>query len=81
MTRITIEPALLGKLSAIREGAELCDSLGRSLGYFFPADESRRPGAWPDDLERPPLDSEFEKSRRVRTGKPLEEILRRLDSQ
>lgn len=36
MTRITVNEPLLGQLGAGREEAELCDSMGRRVGYFLP---------------------------------------------
>jgi hypothetical protein len=36
MTRITVNEALLGQLRAGDEEAELCDSMGRRVGYFLP---------------------------------------------
>jgi hypothetical protein len=42
MTRITVNEALLGQLGAGREEAELCDSMGRRVGYFLPEDVYRQ---------------------------------------
>ena len=36
MTRITVNEALLDQLGAGRKEAELCDSMGRRVGYFLP---------------------------------------------
>ena len=38
MTRITVNDALLGQLTAGRSEAELCDASGRRVGYFLPDD-------------------------------------------
>jgi hypothetical protein len=56
--------------------AVLCDSAGRALGFFSPISEPLPV----DQLQlEPPLSiAETEELRKVRTGKPLEEILSRL---
>ena len=76
MHQITVEPGLEEKLSGLEGQAVLCDASGRSLGMFSPL-------SVPVDVKElqlePPLSvAETEELRKVRTGKPLEEILQRL---
>lgn len=75
MEKITLEPAMEEKLGSLSGQAILCDSEGRVLGSFSP---------WPDRprladlrLEPPSSIEELQELRKVRTGKPLEEILAR----
>jgi hypothetical protein len=75
MQEITVDPALVEKLVRLPGQAILCDSEGRVLGAFSP---------WPDrprlsdvNLEPPSSIDELQELRKVRTGKPLEEILAR----
>jgi hypothetical protein len=42
MTRITLNEALLGQLGAGHREAELCDSMGRRIGYFLPEEVYRQ---------------------------------------
>jgi len=76
MHQITVEPALGEKLANLSSQAILCDSSGRALGFFSPLKDP----APIDDLQlEPPLSiAETEELRKVRTGKPLREILGRL---
>jgi hypothetical protein len=79
MQDITVEPALGSKLAQLEAQAVLCDMEGRVLGFFSPTpDHPRR-----EELQlEPPLSiEESQKLRKVRTGKPLEEILGRLGIQ
>jgi hypothetical protein len=75
MEQITVEPVLGDKLAEVTAQAVLFDSSGRALGIFTPL-------ASCDDQEgrlEPPLSiAETEELRKVRTGKPLDEILGRL---
>jgi hypothetical protein len=74
MNQITVEKAVGEKLAALTGQAVLCDSEGRALGFFSPIGEQLKV----EDLQlEPPLSiAETEELRKVRTGKPLEEILR-----
>ena len=76
MQQITVEPPLGQKLFAINGQAILCDENGRVLGFFSPYPE--HPPIEELQLEPPRTVAELEELRKVRTGKPLEEILRRL---
>jgi len=75
--QITVEPALGHKLGELDRQVVLCDSDGRVLGFFSPFHD--RPHV-DDLLLEPPLSiAETNELRKVRTGKPLNEILGRLD--
>jgi hypothetical protein len=39
MTRIILDPALLGKFEEVTQPAEICDPSGRVLGRFVPVTE------------------------------------------
>jgi hypothetical protein len=77
MHQITVEPALGKALGELEGQAVLCDSSGRALGFFSPLGDRLQV----DDLQlEPPLTiAETEELRKVRSGKPLDEILGRLD--
>jgi hypothetical protein len=76
MNQITIQPALGDQLAKVSGEVVVCDSTGRALGFFSPLPETTRI----EDLQlEPPLSiAELEELRKVRTGKPLKEILGRL---
>ena len=76
MQHISVESSVGQKLIAATEQAVICDEHGRVLGFFSPV-----AGAMDADdlLLEPPLSiAQTEELRKHRTGKPLEEILRRL---
>ena len=78
MQQITITPSLGEQLAKLPGATVLCDSSGRALGFFSPI-------AHPQKIEElqlePPLSiAETEALRQKhRTGKPLQEILDRLN--
>jgi len=76
MRQITVDADLEKSLSERREPAVLCDRNGRALGYFSPVGERIRVGEL--ELDVPLSIAETEELRKVKTGKPLEEILNRL---
>ena len=77
MHQITVETALGQKLGEIPGQVVLCDADGRALGFFSPLQD--RPRVEDLQLEPPLSIAETEQLRKKnRTGKPLEEILRRL---
>jgi len=76
MHQITVEPALEQKLGELAGQVVLCDSDGRALGFFSPLHE--RPRVKDLQLEPPLSIAATEELRKVRTGKPLNEILGRL---
>jgi hypothetical protein len=77
MQELTVEPALGEKLGQLAEYAVLCDSEGRVLGLFQPFRD--RPKREEFNFEPP---WSIEQSKVIRkhggTGKPLDEILKRL---
>jgi hypothetical protein len=79
MHEITVEPALGEKLVHLAGQAILCDADGRALGFFSPL--PNRPPVEDLQLEPPLSIAETEELRKVRTGKPLAEILDRLGIQ
>ena len=75
MQQITIDQTLSNKLSELQNQVLLCDASGRALGFFSPFGE---PVKVEDlQLEPPRSIAETEELRKVKTGKPLEEILGR----
>jgi len=76
MQQITVETSVSQKLIAAAEQAVICDEQGRVLGLFSPV--AGRPDI--GDLQLAPTLSiaQTEELRKNRTGKPLEEILKRL---
>jgi hypothetical protein len=76
MHKITVEAALGLQLGEMAGQAVLCDANGRALGFFSPLQD--RPRVENLHLEPPLSISETEELRKVRTGKPLSEILGRL---
>jgi hypothetical protein len=76
MQQITVEPALGQKLGELGCQVVLCDTNGRALGFFSPFHE--RPRIDDLQLEPPRSIAETDELRKVRTGKPLDEILGRL---
>lgn len=78
MTRLTINSDLSAKLGSYLSPVELCDESGRTLGTFQPAlspEEVKRILA-----ERPYSEEELKRRRESRTGRPLADILRDLQS-
>jgi hypothetical protein len=79
MHEITVELALGEKLGQLAGQVILCDADGRALGFFSPLPD--RPPLEALQLEPPLSIAETEELRKVRTGKPLAEILDRLGIQ
>jgi hypothetical protein len=40
MTKLTLDQAMLSKLSHLKEPVEVCDESGHTLGYYTPATDS-----------------------------------------
>lgn len=76
MHQIIVAADLGQQLGALAGQAVICDSSGRALGFFSPL-QNHVPV---EQLQlEPPLSiAETEELRKVRTGKPLNEILARL---
>lgn len=75
MQSVTVESAFSAQLEGRTGQIFLCDAEGRVLGAFSPWPE--RPLLSDLKLEPPTSLEELEELRKVRTGKPLEEILAR----
>jgi hypothetical protein len=75
MHEITVEPALGEKLGQLAGQAILCDAQGRALGFFSPMPD--HPLVKDLQLEPPSSIEELQELRKVRSGKPLDEILAR----
>lgn len=76
-TTITItDPELIAKLAAAPGFIEIRDPAGRVLGTFF-LDGYGKP---PPGVKSPISDEEFEEARKRTGGKPLAEILKRLQT-
>jgi hypothetical protein len=75
MHEITVEPALGEKLGQLAGQVILCDVEGRALGFFSPMPD--HPFVKDLQLEPPSSIEELQELRKVRSGKPLEEILAR----
>jgi hypothetical protein len=76
MDHITIERPLEEKLGELSAPVVFYDTRGRALGVFSPLNGG--PQTEEFDLEPPSSIAETEELRKIRTGKPLQEILRRL---
>ncbi|MFL5340828.1 MAG: hypothetical protein ACJ8F7_11825 [Gemmataceae bacterium] len=75
MTKIMVDADTQAKLRAPDGLLEVCDSTGQTLGYFVPVEQNG--GAAP--VRSPFSDEEIQKRRQQRVGKPLSEILKRLE--
>ncbi len=75
MKQISVDADFSKKLSELTGQAFLCDSEGRVLGSFSPLPGHPRI----DELQLEPPSSieRLQELRKVKTGKPLEEILKR----
>src|SRR5947209_1395309 len=76
MHQITIPGSLEKQLGGLDAQALLCDAHGRALGVFIPL--AKPVDANGLQLEPPLSIAQTEELRKLRTGKPLEEILERL---
>ena len=77
MQEITVEPTLGDQLGELAGQVILRDPQGRVLGFFSPSRD--RPQLAELQVEPPLSIAETEELRKVQTGKPLNEILARLD--
>ncbi len=75
MTRIMVDAETQAKLHAPDGLLEVCDGSGQPLGYFVPVEKNGSQTA----ARSPFSDEELEKRRQQRVGKPLSEILKRLE--
>ena len=56
MGRITLDTALLSKLTDLKEPTELCDPSGEVIGRFIPAFDASEWDLVPDDISDEELD-------------------------
>jgi hypothetical protein len=76
MTRITVNEVLLGQLGTGNEEAELCDSMGRRVGYFLPEQVYRQLVCrWANAQV---TDEELERCRKETESYTTAEVLERL---
>jgi hypothetical protein len=76
MYQITIPSGLEKELGGLDAQAILCDAQGRALGVFVPL--AKPVDASSLQLEPPLSIAQTDELRKVRMGKPLEEVLERL---
>ncbi len=78
MTKVFVDPDLNAKLDGVDEPVELCDTAGKTLGFFYPVTSTC--ATEPAHHSCSPIAAaEIESRRQQRTGKPLAEILDRLN--
>ena len=75
MTKITLDPTALAKLSNIGHQVELCDTSGRTLGYFVPVVTATQYA----DSPCPVSEEELDRRERQGGGRTLAEILADLE--
>jgi hypothetical protein len=77
MVKIVADAALADKLPSVDAPVEICDTSGRTLGYYSPVPAATgEPGTKP---RSPHSIEELQQLRQQRTGRPLSEILKRLE--
>ena len=77
MQKLTVEPNVGEQLGTASNQVVICDTSGRVIGFFSPLVD--RPRIEDLQLEPPLSNAEIEQLRQKhRTGKPLEETLKRL---
>jgi hypothetical protein len=77
MTRLVLDAETAARFKDVGERVELCDASGRTLGYFHPA--NGRDYLTDEERRGPFSDEELERRRREPGGKPLSEVLKRLE--
>ena len=76
VSKISIDPDLQAKLTNLAAEVELCDSAGRTLGYFVPTERYLKlMAAW---LNAQITDEELERRDKEPGGRTLAEIWQRL---
>jgi len=75
MTKITLDPTTLAKLSGIGHQVEVCDDSGRTLGYFVPVVSPTAHGR----MESPLSKEELDRRAMQRNGRTLAEIMADLE--
>lgn len=77
MVKVKLDPGLLEQLTPADRVLEICDCTGHTVGYFHPASESLVEEKL--SVRSPLSDEEIQRRRQQRTGRPLTEILERLE--
>jgi hypothetical protein len=76
MTKVFLDAATQARLNNLGELLEVCDESGKVRGYFHPIGEA---AASAGSHQSPHSREELERRRQQRTGRPLSEILARLE--
>lgn len=76
MVRVTIDQVVRSKLGGLDSPLELCDETGRVVGHFIPVEDH----SIYEGVESPVSDEELDRRLREESGRPLEDILRDLES-
>lgn len=76
MQKVTLDPSLGAQFNGLKSEVELCDETGRTVGYFLPANWHQALYAWANAQVS---DEELETARRQTGGRPLADILARLE--
>ena len=77
MTKLIVDAGLRARLNGLNDLLELCDESGHTLGYFHPTVEAA--GTQSADVRSPFTEEEVERRRQKRAGRPLSEILEKLN--
>jgi hypothetical protein len=74
-----LDDATAAKLQSVNERIELCDARGRTIGFYDPINGRKLPRD--KNCQSPYTREELEQFRNEPGGKPLAEILKRLQDQ
>lgn len=77
MVKVTLDSELLEQLTPADRVLEICDPKGHTVGYFHPA--NGRLVEEKPSVRSPFSDEELQRRRQQRGGRPLAEILERLE--
>lgn len=77
MEKIVLDPTTLTKFSSLNHQVELCDSLGRPVGWFVPREERDNYVGY----ECPLSDEELDQIEKQGGGRPLADVFRDLEGQ
>ena len=77
MVKVTLDSGLLEQLAPAHRVLEICDPKGHTVGYFHPA--LGRLVEEKASVRSPISDEELQRRRQERAGRPLAEILERLE--
>jgi hypothetical protein len=76
MTKLIVDATMQTKLHNVNGVLEICDEAGQTLGYFHPIPKQVSDGG--NTIQSPFSEEELEQRRQQRTGRPLKEIMERL---